>query len=489
MKNILFEVKSIPTKYYIYLIFFINFGFKLINLTAEPIWYDECFSIFYSQQPFSNILDVSKWEPPPPLFNLILHCWIKLFGVSEFGVRLFPALFSSLAGVVLYLFLKKFTTTRIAVTASVLYLFSDISFYYAQEVRCYSFVLFMSIVSAWVFIELVSKPNYKIAAGLGLTYYILIMTHYLAFFILLFQGIVFLIFFRKPLFKYYSISVGVFLLLITHWIPRMLEVARGDGNNHWLKSPAPDQLLQLIYDLNNGSTQLTILGLFAGISILVIMIKRLPLFENKETKVIFMYSICISIVTVLLSFFISAMVPIFLDRYLLFTLVGFVIFFSVCISSLPVRDSYYYILLAAIGLFAFQRVKLDVPTRKMDYRSAVSFVKQQQDSSSAVFIQTDDVMPLFVYYYDRSMFKDYDNIDSNRIAEKIFEGNDSTKLQKELNDSYPKIIHVETYSDATDPNKTVEAWFSLHGYKKEIDKNYIGVKVTVYRKDSDDLIK
>jgi mannosyltransferase len=92
-------VKSLPAKYYIYLIFFINFGFKFINLTAEPVWYDECFSIFYSQQPFSNILDVSKWEPPPPLFNLILHCWIKLFGVSEFGVRLFPAMCSSLAGV------------------------------------------------------------------------------------------------------------------------------------------------------------------------------------------------------------------------------------------------------------------------------------------------------------------------------------------------------------------------------------------------------
>lgn len=466
-----------------FLIFIINFGFKYIDLTVEPIWYDECFSIFYSQQSIADILFVSTWEPPPPLFHLGLHYWIKVFGISEFGVRLLPLLISSIAAPVLYLFLQKFTSYRVAITASVLYLFSDISFYYAHEVRCYSFVLLTSIVSMWLFIELLSKPRLIIAVCLGLSYYILIMTHYLTFFILLFQGVVFLLFINRRFFVHYLITVISFLFLIKHWIPRMVEVAQGNTNNQWMTSPDKDTLIAFLYNINNGYVQFMLVFVLAIIGLISVWIKKTPFLPSREVKAIFAYAICISIVTTLLSFFISASIPMFLDRYLLFTLIGFIILFSVCISHLPIKNSYYYVVIAIIGAYAVSQVKINVPTQKMDYRSAVAYVKQHEDSTSAIFIQTIDVTALFTYYYDRSIFKDYPNTDQNRIAKKIFQGNDSTQLAKVMNDSFPKIIHVETYSEFTDPNHTVEAWFSKHGYKKITEENSFNqVRIGVYQK-------
>ena len=61
--------------------------------------------------------------------------------------------------------------------------------------------------------------------------------------------------------------------------------------------------------------------------------------------------------------------------------------------------------------------------------------------------------------------------------------NDSTKAPA-FNDSlYTKIIHVETFSDYSDPNKTMLAWFYKKGYQvTKIKDDYIGVKITTYQK-------
>lgn len=464
------------------LIFLINISFKLINLTHEPIWYDECFSIFYSQGSIDEILNVSKWDINPPFFNLFLHTWVKLFGTSELTMRLVPAILSSLTGVVLFLFLKKYAGFRAAITGSVLYLFSNISFIYAQEVRGYSLILLISLLSIWLFIRMMEKPTYAISILLGGTYYILIMTHYLTFFILLAQGILFLIFFSKVLLKYYLIAVGAFVLFFLHWLPRVIEIISG-GSKHWLQSPNLGDLSAFISNISNGTLQLLILLTLAGIAIAAVTAKKESLLPNRAIKAIFIYSILISFASVLLNYIISSTIPIFLDRYLLFSLTGFILFYSICISRLPLSNIYYYCLLTLIGSYAYSQMYINGPTRKMDYRSAVNYVKYEQDSSSFVFIQTIDVTALFTYYYDKEIFKNYSNIENLLKEKNVFTGNDSTKIAS-FNDSiYTKVIHVETFCDNADPNKTVISFFNKRGYVLVKTKDdLVGVKITTFQK-------
>jgi mannosyltransferase len=466
----------------IVILFLINLSFKLINLTYEPIWYDECFSIFYSQGTVDDILFVSTWDINPPFFNLFLHPWVKFFGTSELSMRMVPAILSSLTGVALYLFLKKYINVRTAITASVLYLFSNISFYYAHEVRGYTLILFVSILSIWLFIKMLEKPGYIASVALGLTYYILIMTHYLTFFILLAQGILFLIFFNRTLLKFYLIAVASFTLLFWHWMPRVVEIISG-GSKHWLKSPDLNNLFDFIFSISNGKLQLIILCVLACTGIIAIIIKKEQFFHNKVIKAIVIYSILISFVTVLLNYIISSTIPIFLDRYLLFSLPGFIILYAVFISRIPLNNFFYYSLLTFVGIYAFSQVSINGPTTKMDYRSAVNYVKYEQDSASVVFIQTIDVGALFTYYYDKEIFKNYSNIENLLKEKMVFMGNDSTKVPS-FNDSlYTKIIHVETFSEFSDPNKTVIAWFDKNNYvKTKVKEDYVGVKVTTYQK-------
>lgn len=255
------------------IIFLLNFSLKLIHLTHDPLWYDECFSVFYGQGSISDILNVSGWDINPPFFFIILSFWMKLFGISELSVRIFPVLFSSLTGVVLYLFLKKYFNFKTAISASVLYLFSNISFYYAHEVRAYSFILFVSTISIWLFIKLLEKPALWLSIALAATYYMLIMSHYLTFFILLSQGLLFLLFFNKSLLKYYLLTVLFFVLFLSHWFSRLYEIISG-GSKHWLQSPTIHDLTDFIVVLFNGEVLLFSMIALSGFGALRLIIKK-----------------------------------------------------------------------------------------------------------------------------------------------------------------------------------------------------------------------
>src|ERR1700739_1627735 len=96
-KNILF--------YFPLLLFALNVVLKVLYLTTAAIGHDEPFSIYHAQFNIEDILHQIKkgvYGNNPPLFEIILHYWIKLFGISPTSLRALPALFACLSPVALY---------------------------------------------------------------------------------------------------------------------------------------------------------------------------------------------------------------------------------------------------------------------------------------------------------------------------------------------------------------------------------------------------
>ncbi|MDO9255412.1 MAG: hypothetical protein Q7U54_07870 [Bacteroidales bacterium] len=87
--------KSFLLKYYIPLFLVaINFIIKILYLGKMSIANDEPFSIYIAQMDVSSIISQLSKGNNPPLFEIILHYWIKLWGISPFSTRLLPFLFS-----------------------------------------------------------------------------------------------------------------------------------------------------------------------------------------------------------------------------------------------------------------------------------------------------------------------------------------------------------------------------------------------------------
>jgi len=216
----------------LFIILAIAFFLRVYHLGFRDFWYDEVNSFYYSQHPLNN------WNPP--LYWILLHFWIKVFGISEFSLR-FPSLaFSFISVFLVYLLGKRFFNPRVGIYAAVFMAFSPFHIQYAQEARPYSLSLFLSILSTYMLFMALTEKRRKFwlgfvlvtAAGFysNINYYhiFLLIAQALCVFILLkSKGVKKLFYFLFP------------MLSFLPWVPRFIEKLNWikGGDFWWIQKP------------------------------------------------------------------------------------------------------------------------------------------------------------------------------------------------------------------------------------------------------------
>ncbi len=108
----------------------------------QSLWLDEGITTRVART-YSFIEIVSVFAPDdfhPPLFYLIVKAWAHIWGTSVVALRMLSVTTSILAGIFIYLLVKKYHRSQDALVATSLYLFNPLIVYYAQEVRMYSMI-------------------------------------------------------------------------------------------------------------------------------------------------------------------------------------------------------------------------------------------------------------------------------------------------------------------------------------------------------------
>ena len=81
---------------------------RVYGLNDESLWLDEAISADVGMLPINELFDfVKSRDVHPPLYYILLHYWILLFGNSEVALRLPSVLFST-ASIPLFYFFGKF---------------------------------------------------------------------------------------------------------------------------------------------------------------------------------------------------------------------------------------------------------------------------------------------------------------------------------------------------------------------------------------------
>ena len=62
-------------------------GVVLRFVQRSPLWLDEALSVNISRLPVGDLLDALRHDGHPPLYYLILHYWMKVFGEGDIAVR------------------------------------------------------------------------------------------------------------------------------------------------------------------------------------------------------------------------------------------------------------------------------------------------------------------------------------------------------------------------------------------------------------------
>ncbi len=163
-------------------------GLRLIRLANQPLWWDEGWSLFFATSGIREMLELTAVDIHPPLYYLVLHSWIRVFGPGVVSVRLLSVLLGTAAIPLLYAAGRRLAGHRGGMLAGLLLAISPFHIFYSQEVRMYGLVTLLG-VAAFYFTTLWEARNGRPGIGAWLGYVLAAMaalcTAYYAAFLLL----------------------------------------------------------------------------------------------------------------------------------------------------------------------------------------------------------------------------------------------------------------------------------------------------------------
>ena len=120
---------------------------RLSTIATRGLWLDEVVSIDQAGRSLSAAIMTQVGGVHPPLFHILMHYWIGLFGTGEVAVRSFALLFGVAAIVAAYWAARTLFDGRVGLIAAGIVALSPYHIWYAQEARMYTMMLFFGLLS------------------------------------------------------------------------------------------------------------------------------------------------------------------------------------------------------------------------------------------------------------------------------------------------------------------------------------------------------
>jgi 4-amino-4-deoxy-L-arabinose transferase-like glycosyltransferase len=220
---------------------------RLRGLTFQSYWDDELFSVAVSDPNNSlrKVIQLTMSDVHPPLFQVLLWCWFKVFGFSELIGRIFPAIFGILSIFTMFRIGCEISGRKTGFICALLCSINIFHIYYSQEVRSYSLLFLLGTLSLLSFIRLIKNPEIKnwgmyLSATAAMVY-----THYFGLLALLAEVVAFLAIRQtasKELKKIMIRSCIVLAVMIAPLLPFIIRNAEIPA--FWIEHPSPDFLIK-----------------------------------------------------------------------------------------------------------------------------------------------------------------------------------------------------------------------------------------------------
>lgn len=173
---------------YLYLLIIaLSFGVSVTTLAFQSIRLDEAQSIWVATKSVPLILRLDAQDVLTPLYELLLHIWMQIFGSSITAARGLSFLFFLATLPVLYTVAKEATNKKVAMIAITLFSLSPFIMWYSSEARMYSLFAFVTTWNHLFFVRFINSGGRAGKVGYVITTIFGLYTHYFFIFLLLTQ--------------------------------------------------------------------------------------------------------------------------------------------------------------------------------------------------------------------------------------------------------------------------------------------------------------
>jgi mannosyltransferase len=381
-------------------------------LGRQSIWFDEAVTMSNVQLPY----DLGRYlraDATPPLYPLLAHAWLQVFGISLVAARALSTLASALSVVALFHLGRRFVDARSGLFAATLLLTSRCQIFFAHEARPYALELLLVIASFGALLALLERVTPRRLVLLCLLDAALLYTHYVAAFALLAQTLAALPARGESPRRFLQILVAqvcavLLVLPLAIYIATTLWPLPMAG---WLPAPSWRGIPNELAKLTGSGLVLTLELLLVACGGAAVWRARRrthvtpPTPPSRTLVVLVLWSVA----PLIAAFAVSAIEPVFLGRYLLYVTPGWYLLVGTVAARLPIGRMLGISLLAALCALslagAWQR-----PLERAAWNVAAERARgATADGALAVIVPAHELLP-FAWHFSPESFRDLDHL-------------------------------------------------------------------------------
>lgn len=391
---------------------------------------DELSAILRAKQPnFHDLIQKGvRVDGHPAGVEILLYFWIKLFGTSEFTIRLPFAIMSSLAVVFAYLFARKRfgITTALMIASSLTVL--EFPLLYGQIARPYASGIFLSTLLAWSWDKVISPNNFKrkyIVLYSSIFTLVLTLNAYNHYFSALFATIVFISGYayvkRKQFIAYSIIGLVSVILFLPHLGISLQQYSYG-GVGEWLAPPKWNFFYEHLIFIFNDSLVLLL--------VTIAFVVSFHLVSEKWNKDLYKDRIILAIwflLPLLIGYFYSIFRnPVLQDRVLIFSM-PFSLIFIFSFTPRATKKWQFIVIWLAFIVFAVHTIFIKSYYKQQHFIDFKGIARSYQNTRSE--IPSGNILS-FAHINSPKYLQFYlDNKNTNFAMDEISSAQDLKKLQ------------------------------------------------------------
>lgn len=498
------------------LILIVGLFLRVHKLGDESFWIDETATVYTTQQNTRDIIDdiyTTTIHAPeyfesggtPPFYFLVANYWTKIVGLSEAKLRFLSVIFGIISIYFIFLIGKMIFDYRVGLVSAFILSINYLHINYSQEARTYSLVILLTLLTVYFLLNALKqkKASYWIAYVLSGT--LLIYTHYFGVFVLIFEYLFLLIFwkeYRKSLKSIILSGIGIFILYAP-WMPVLLRQIAESGYlvnylgqniiydlarifvqfNSWFTPDLETRIaLRAVYHSISDYTKLnlssvTALGWLTIISVLLLTLlltwffvvsiftkdKKITLNNLKDKKYLFLLMwFLVPIFSLIVITIMLPQSPIFgFVQHIIFVLPGYILIVAVGVIKTKKTRSL-LILLIILSIIPLHSYYANF--NKQQWREAAEYLENNKKFDELVIInKANHILPLSYYY------KDTGNVIGIKNVDELVHN-----IDKE--DSFWFVYTSEKYGD---PGGVIKRYIDLN-YESDKTVEFTGIKIFHY---------
>jgi mannosyltransferase len=227
-------------------------GVVLRFWAPSALWLDEAISVNIAKLPVTQIPRALSHDGAPPLYYVLLHYWMDLFGRSDVAVRALSGVISVISLPVFWIAGRRLGGRTVAWVTFFLALSSPFAINYATTARMYSLMILLSLLGFVALSAAYEAPTPRRLMAVGAVTAALLYTHYWGLYLVLVAAGWLLWRIRRtgqgrPALR--AMAVGC--LLWVPWAPVFAYQTLHTGTP-WTSAASPGDLLKVFQDWSGG---------------------------------------------------------------------------------------------------------------------------------------------------------------------------------------------------------------------------------------------